>query len=344
MRRMARAALVLIPFLWVSRGDLFAQEGSAPAEQGGDALSAAIAHEPGAESEVAFLEGVAGTLTVRDTERRLVVKLLKKEGRPMRVTLDPGPYVIELENETGDRYHTRITLDPGQRAVIGTNDFAPEKVTRPAKQISRPVLDLRRVRLTGDWGLWATGDGTTSIVVTDHSVRSENGGLVGGMSVGYRLTPEWMVTLGFSSRLIEAFDGDWYANQVDSASFMTTCTFGARYYVPSLAARSVVKPYVSAGIGPVFGMETESYDREWGSGRRHYSHDTVRSEAVLGGYVGGGLDVQPTSWLVIGTDVGYQFASKFSEPVGGRKDPSGFTFTMQMGVNLGRRLPAPDKP
>ncbi|MEJ2116360.1 MAG: aldehyde dehydrogenase family protein, partial [Alphaproteobacteria bacterium] len=47
---------------------------------------------------------------------------------------------------------------------------------------------------------WTGRGGTTSIVIDDEGFRGENGGFLGGLTFGYRVTPEWMVTLGVTSR------------------------------------------------------------------------------------------------------------------------------------------------
>jgi outer membrane protein W len=139
-----------------------------------------------------------------------------------------------------------------------------------------------------------------------------------------------------TSRLIDAHAADWHDAE-GRASFLTTLAIGARYYLPPLAAQSAAKPYVSAGVGPTFGTEVKSSDWLHVLGHR----DTVRSQAVFGGYVGAGIDLQPTSWLVLGTDVSYHISPKLSEAIDGRRDTKGFAFAFQIGTSFGRRLSAP---
>jgi outer membrane protein W len=193
----------------------------------------------------------------------------------------------------------------------------------------------RSWRVTFDTGVWfAEGAGSSTFVVTDHGFRSENGGFLGGVSVGYRASPEWMINVAVQSRVMEVAD-DHYGllGDADHVSMISTLSMGARYYVPPLASRSAVKPYVSAGLGPSIGFDIESRDDGW----RDHHHDSVRSETVFGGQVGAGVDIQASSWVVLGSDVTYHFVSKFSEPFGGRKDASGFTFSFQIGATFGRR-------
>jgi hypothetical protein len=69
----------------------------------------------------------------------------------------------------------------------------------------------------------------------------------------------------------------------------------------------------------------------------------VRSEAVFGGYVGAGVDLHPTRWLVLGTDVSYHVSPRLSEAIDGRRDTKGLAFAFQIGTSFGRPLPARDR-
>jgi hypothetical protein len=307
-----------------------------------------------AETGLTLGEDVAGEVSVRDSEGHLVARMLKRGGRRVLVPLDPGTYEIECETEP-QLFHAAVNLGTGERIVIDRDRLKPQErmSVRPVPHLkrehdrarpSRPTYDLRLCRLTMDMGAWASGHGATSIVITDDGIESRNGGVLGGMSFGYRVTPEWMLTLGVASRLIDAHDAHWWnGDGVARASFLTTLTVGARFYLPPLATRSAAKPYLSAGFGPTFGTEVESSAWLGSESWRGHDAETVRSEAVLGGYLGAGIDLHPTSWLVLGSDVAYHLAPKLSEPVGGRRDPSGLAFAFQVGVSFGRRLPAPAK-
>jgi outer membrane protein W len=357
MKLLGEFGALLLPLAVCSIGPLWASQaaepaaaatlGGAGADEGGPTAEGASDALPAVETGITLGADIVGDVSIRDVEGYVVAQLEKRGGREVVVPLDPGKYEIECVTEPR-LFHAAINVEGGERIVIGRDQlrlrrekqarhWLDRSKQRERARPSRPTYDLRVCRLTIDMGGWANGHGATSVIVTDDGIESHNGGFLGGMSFGYRATPEWMFTLGVTSRLIDAYDGHWYdVDGYDHASFLTTFSVGARYYLPPLAATSQVKPYVSAGIGPTFGTEVESDG--W-----HHDGDTVRSEAVFGGFVGAGVDLHATSWLVLGTDVSYYISPRLSEAVGGRRDTKGFAFAFQIGASFGRRLPAPEK-
>ena len=346
MRSVGTFGACLIAIVVSGSGLTWAQE-TATQATGAEAVPP-VADRHDAESGLTLGEDVVGEVFIRSADGDLVAQLHKRSGRRVSVPLDPGQYEIECVTEP-QRLHAAVSLGDGEQVVIdrGRLQSQPGKHARsrllhwlrrepePARP-TRPTYDIRAYRLTVDMGGWADGHGATSVVVTDDGIESHNGGFLGGISWGCRITPEWMFTLGVTSRLIAAHDAGWRdVNAFDQASFLTTLAVGARYYLPPLAAQSAAKPYVSAGVGPTFGTEVKSSD--WLHVLSH--QDTVRSQAVLGGYVGAGVDLQPTSWLVLGTDVSYHISPKLSDAIDGRRDTKGFAFAFQIGTSFGRRLP-----
>jgi outer membrane protein W len=356
MKTRQYAGLLFATLLVCGAAALAAEEPKATGEQGAieertpGQSREALTGEEAATGVLTLDEDLAGEIFIYDAERRLVTKLLKEEGRPVDVRLEPGRYEVEWEPEPG-RLSATLSIACGERLVVDReafrgepraddSPFPPSVERRMACRRVKPGLDLRSWRLTFDSGLWiADGAGSTSFVATDHGFRSEDGGFLGGVSVGYRLSPEWMVDFSAANRIIEAVDAEYGTDEdIDRVSMISTLSVGARYYLPPLAARSSVKPYVRAALGPSIGFDIESrHDDSW-----HHWHDSdsVRTTTVLGGQVGAGVDIHATNWLVLGSDVTYHLVSKFSEAVGGHKDASGFTFTFQIGTAFGRRVPA----
>ncbi len=326
-------------------------DATAPAEpEAAPVVQAVDAGElpPGMMTGLVFETDVAGKIVINDSGG-FELRLDKTLGARAAVPLLPGEYEITCERRS-DHLRARIRLNEGERKIIERADLRPAPQPPVVSQERPPRADQpcrsgwgaqepRVWRLSLDSGLWlGRGEHEWSSVVDDDTFRIDHGGLVGGMSIGYRLSPEWLVGVSFSNRLIEVSDEDDDLGYDRSrVSTVTTLSLGTRFYLPPLAARSAVKPYLSAGAGPALGIDVESQET-WGEHGHDHEHSHVRTEAVMSGQLGAGIDLQPASWLVLGTDVTYQFAPKFSENFGSHRDSSGFTFTFQLGVTFGCRL------
>ena len=91
----------------------------------------------------------------------------------------------------------------------------------------------------------------------------------------------------------------------------------------------MLKPFISAGLGPVIGSSSGSY-----VGRTISAGNVTR--ATLGGHAGGGLDVQLVRSFSIGWDLGYNAMLNFSEPVGLRDNFNGIRLALGFGWLFGK--------
>jgi len=303
--------------------------------------------------DVAFDDALAGAIWIRDGRSRLVARLVKEKGRSVTVRLAPGRYTLEWKRES---CLATINVEGAERLAIDRVALCGEETPpsekkpivvhrrhRPAPKAERwDDSNLRRWRLTLDSGLWlANGSSSATIVVTDFGFHSHDGGVLGGFSLGYRISPEWMITFGNSNRVLDVTErggpcDDDYGDDYERTSIISTFSAGARFYLPGLVSRSAVKPYVSAGVGPAVALDVEHWD-DCGRGCWRDSEE-VRTSSVFSGQLGAGFDVQPTSWLVLGAEATYHLAPDFSEPVSGHDNASGFTFSFQAGVTFGPHL------
>ena len=99
---------------------------------------------------------------------------------------------------------------------------------------------------------------------------------------------------------------------------------GARYYFPKASLRSSLRPYLAAAAGPYIASVVGG------------TFGTVGTEAAPGGWVGVGLDVPVNRWFMLGLDGGYNLVADFSEPVGGRKNYSGFQVLLGFSWTFGK--------
>ena len=301
---------------------------------------------PSLSAAIVVANDVTGEVLVLDPEGRLVTRVFKTEGHPFVLHIEPGRYTVEWRTEPSP-LSTEVEVGDGDEIVVDRERLTNEDCCRPGPTRAAATAP-RTWRLTGDMGMWSSSvSKLPTVTVTDDTLVSEGGGFLGGVSLGYRATPEWMVSLSMESRLLEAVDhdhhGDWdgsWTGDYERVATLASFTVGARYYLPPMASRSPVKPYVSAGIGPTLALDVQdrSHRERWHDGPWH--GDDVRTMTAFGGYAGVGVDLQAASWLVMGADVAYHVTSHFSEPLAGHKNGTGLTFAFQLGVNLGRRLHA----
>jgi len=96
------------------------------------------------------------------------------------------------------------------------------------------------------------------------------------------------------------------------------------------AGSTQLKPYVSAGIGPVIGS---------GDGVRAGSGGAsvgTGTQGTVGGHVGGGVDVHLARSWSIGAGLGYNWMAEFSDPIGERDNHSGIHVQLTVGWLFGR--------
>jgi len=116
-----------------------------------------------------------------------------------------------------------------------------------------------------------------------------------------------------------------------STSSVYSIVFGARYYLPKSTYKKTWRPYLAAAAGPYIGAETKS---EVGATVVTRSH----TETAIGGYLGGGLDIELSRYFMVGISGGYNLITDFSESVGSRKNYSSPEFAVGISYLFGRGL------
>ena len=94
--------------------------------------------------------------------------------------------------------------------------------------------------------------------------------------------------------------------------------------------RQPLKPFLEAGLGPVFGSSSGSF----------LSQTTISSgttsQATLAGRFGAGLDIHVARSFSLGVNVGYNVMRDFSEPLGLRENFNGPHLAVSAGWLFGR--------
>ena len=105
--------------------------------------------------------------------------------------------------------------------------------------------------------------------------------------------------------------------------------FGVKYQPFRLTTSDVLRPYVLASVGPLFGsatinrvgvnIESESY-----------------SETALGSRLGVGMDLLLGKWFTLGVGAGYYLVTDFERPIGSEKNYSSPEFSLSFGMIFGK--------
>jgi hypothetical protein len=127
------------------------------------------------------------------------------------------------------------------------------------------------------------------------------------------------LSAGFLAGEASSTSGTFGVTQQSSA--IVPFLLGLRYYVPDPGPDDAVRPFLSAAIGTFVGMEAKNT----------VLVQEARSEAVLGGRAGGGIDFLLSNHFKLGANAGYNLVSDFSTPIGARSNSSGADFSIGFG-------------
>jgi hypothetical protein len=97
-----------------------------------------------------------------------------------------------------------------------------------------------------------------------------------------------------------------------------------------------VEPYVTAGIGPVFGVDSVYTDDHDSHGWDHDEFGSARVGTTIGGRLGGGMDFRLGSVFTLGVAGAWNWDAGFSDDLWRGARPGGGEFTVVLGWNFGR--------
>ena len=97
-----------------------------------------------------------------------------------------------------------------------------------------------------------------------------------------------------------------------------------------------VEPYVTAGIGPVFGVDSVYTDDHDAHDWDHDEFGSARVGTTIGGRLGGGVDFRLGLVFTLGVAGAWNWDAGFSDDVWRGPRPGGGEFTVVLGWNFGR--------
>jgi|WetSurMetagenome_2_1015567.scaffolds.fasta_scaffold382911_1 hypothetical protein len=224
------------------------------------------------------------------------------------------------------------TADQQSSSVTPVSASVPASAEADARELHPLVagsVDGRR-RIEVRFGGWP--DGTYS----GHGGGTFSGAANGAFGFEYLsfLRNDLAIGVGFTS-LVRA-DACGACADIDSARAVTSIPFLVRWYPARRLTRArTVEPYATAGIGPVFGVDTTSSrlaSGAWSDGL----HESTNVGTTLGGRVGGGFDFRLGRTFTLGVGGAWNWDSGFSDDLWRAPRPSGGEFTMSFGWNFGR--------
>jgi outer membrane protein W len=172
-------------------------------------------------------------------------------------------------------------------------------------------------------GFWNIGKFPTHISSSNYG-KDETINISGaGTSLLFfsRMTNNWFLELNLG---IYASAKDKVENYIETEVDVTgviPLLFGLRYDILSNRLPSVMKPYLSLGVGPYWISQTKT-DNEF-----FEDNTEVQSNLKYGGYLGGGMNLLITSWFALNFDLKYNFVDfKFKAGYSGLEFSAGTTF------------------
>jgi hypothetical protein len=203
-------------------------------------------------------------------------------------------------------------------------------VRRPAPD-REPALDGRH-RLEVRFGGW--GDGWYEGRRHDWDSGGSARGAFGVEYLSF-LRNDFAIGVGVSG-LVRADDCSSCSSDEKSARAVTSVPVIVRWYPARRLTRSrVVEPYLTAGVGPVFGVDTlytRDSDRRWD--RDEYT--STRVGTTFGGRAGGGLDFRLGRLFTLGVAGAWNWDAGFKDDQWRAPRPKGGEFTVAFGWTFGR--------
>jgi hypothetical protein len=284
---------------------------------------------------------IEGRLSIYDGRQQLVVELNKPAGRQLQLALEPGVYEVRLTTNDGTR-RSGILISEEQQLLVGLANFSDQATGRSPVagdvQAGHPppprhlhALDPRH-RIEARFGGWGSGR------YDDGDDWHYAGSAQGALGVEYLSFVRNDLGIGVGLSSLVRVQGDW-DGLVDAGTVRVTTSVPVivRWYPARRVTRTrSVEPYVTAGIGAVFGVDSVYVDDH---GPHDWHYDDIGSARVgttIGGRLGGGVDFRLGSVFTLGAAGAWNWDAGFSDDLWTGPRPGGGEFTVVLGWNFGR--------
>jgi hypothetical protein len=284
-------------------------------------------------------EDLQGRFFVRNSDEQLVAELYKPAGRGVELGLEPGTYKIHLEQEPA-LFVATVNVEEGARLALLEGHFQPTERSMTVMRGSRrtdPASSpgsfgglARRSRLefrVGGLSPSPKSENTESGLVT---TQAGSWGLLIGLGDSRWIQESLSVGIDVSVLGTEVTStvGPGVSAQVLSlVSIVPTL----KKYFPTSTLHSPIRPYLAGGVGTYIGSVEETT-----VGFQVATRAETMGALVV--QVGAGIDFQLGRHLMLGLQGAVNLATDFREPLGGRKNYSGFEYTVGVSWLFGKGL------
>jgi Caspase domain len=270
-----------------------------------------------------------GRFFIRNAARELVVELYKPRGRQVELGVEAGSYEVRIELPKSSLL-AKASVSEDSRIVLDSRQFGATTLEPTARRGGPEPARLAvegRNRVEVRWGMWRVA-GTA---VSDISVGSDLRNLFNGAQYTRYLRENLALTCAFAtvgaqSGVIVGSNSTFVGDAVIRAS-----PIGLRWNPLKGDHRSQsVKPYLAAGLGPVFGASDGVLTD------RGIDFVGSRRQATVGGHIGAGVDFHVAHAFSVGVNSGYNWMVDFAQPVGSRDNYSGPELGLSFGWLFGK--------
>lgn len=272
-------------------------------------------------------EDLEGRFFIRNARKELIVELYKPRRRRVDLGVEGGTYEVRLEIEKASLVARTEALD-GARVVLEPRQFGRAAVETAHRRggVAAPRLAVDgRNRLSVRLGMWRASASRTTVTT---GVNVTN--LFGGLEYTRYVREDLSMAVGAQGLGSSAGASVGPEGVFSGVANVIAVPVILRWKPLRADISQAIKPFVAAGLGPVFGSSNGSF------AGRATSITGVRVQATTGGHVGAGVDFHVARSFAIGVNGGYNWMLDFGHPVGVRDNYSGPEIGLSLGWLFGR--------
>jgi outer membrane protein W len=178
-------------------------------------------------------------------------------------------------------------------------------------------------------GLLSEISSTTEVSMGDVTTKSDANGFIGSFGYTYWLEDDWAIEISAG-----VLDADATVTTNNQGTFVESAVvipilLGVKYQPYEIFHSDVVRPYVSASVGPYLGFASNVW-----TGTN--TSVEARSETALGSRLAVGADIFLARWFKLGFGAGYRFITDFENRIGSEKNHSSPEFSASFGFVFGK--------
>ena len=170
-------------------------------------------------------------------------------------------------------------------------------------------------------GFWGGAGAANTISITGIRSEAKTSGFSGGLLYSYWLQENLSLTISAGLLAGEASSTVGIQGIVQRSSSVVPLLIGLKYNFLNHAPEDVVRPFLTAAVGPYIGSEAKNT----------VLSQEAFTETAIGGHIGAGADFFLDRHFKLGVNVGYNLMSDFGNPVGTRKNYNGADFSLGPG-------------